>query len=201
MRAIYFLSLFLTAASFLCASEQANALEAGDRGSYAQLQKSLSQEHQVEIARATYVLKNKVLCAKFTINAQGDAYILLQDSFNDDTAQLLMVVSKLKNARAYDPHRLRALPQGVAPESNLANFIRHGGDAGVGVMLHGQNIKKLPDGLEKIDGLMTVVANVTEGDDPAVNDTVAVLLTTDDDIPHRDPFVATYLVYRGYPNR
>lgn len=194
--------LFLTAALAMSMSWQALALDVGQKGSFAKIEKDLAQEKQVEVARAKYVLnaagpdKSKTLCVKFTINAKGDAYILMSDNMDDSKAQIEMVYGKMKNARLYDPQNIGVLPQGVSEQSNLASLIKRGATGGDGVLIHGQSVKKLANGSEAIVGLTTVMANVSQSTDPAISNTIGILVTSNSDVTSLDKIVAVELKYR-----
>ena len=206
MRSPFKLSaLFLTAAIAMGVTGQANALDVGDKGQFATIEKTLKQENQVEVARAKYVLNRedptrmKVLCIKFTINAAGDAYILMSDNIDDSKANIEMIYGKLKNARASDPHNLGVFPRGVSEQSELAKIIKRGAIYGDGILLHGQSIKKLPSGSEAVVGMTTVMANVSNSNDPTVSNTVSILVTTTNNVTSLDKVVATELKYRSLP--
>lgn len=203
MRASKFSALFLTTAIALGAAGQANALDVNDNKPFGQMEESLRAERQEEVARAKYVLhredpsKMKVLCVKFTINARnGDGYILMSDSMDASQARIEMVYGKLKNARAYDPRNVGILPEGVSTQSNLANLIRAAAPEGRGILLHGQSVKKMPSGSEAVVGLTTVMAKVSEGNNSALNNTLAIFLTSTNDTTSMDKVVATELRYR-----
>jgi hypothetical protein len=89
------------------------ALNAGDKRSFAEMERDLTHEGQNEIARAKYILnaedaaKMKVLCVKFTKNARGDGYILMSDGMDDAKATIEVVYAKLKNVQAYDPRNVQ----------------------------------------------------------------------------------------------
>lgn len=203
MRTSKLSDLFLTTALAMGMSGQALALDVGQKGSFAVIEKELSQERQVEFARAKYVLnpggpgKSKTLCVKFTINANGDAYILMSDSMDDSTVKIEMVYGKMKNARVYDPKNIGVLPQGVSEQSNLANMIKHGAAAGDGVLIHGQSVKKLPNGSDDIVGLTTVMGNTLQNAGFAKQDRVVIFLTSNDGVISLDKVVASELKYRA----
>ena len=184
-------------------SGQALALDVGQKGSFAEIEKELAQEKQVEVARAKYILnhdspsKAKTLCVKFTINAKGEAYILMSDSMDDSKAQVEVVYSKLKNARVYDPHNVGVLPQGVSEQSNLAMLIKRGATGGDGVLMHGESVKKAADGSDVVVGLTTVMANVSGVSDLATNNRVSILLASKNDLISLDKVVATELRYQS----
>lgn len=183
-------------------NSHANALDVGQKGSFAEIEKDLVKERQVEVARAKYVLnsngpgKSKVLCVKFTINLNGDAYILMSDSMDDSTAKIEMVYGKMKSARVYDPKNVGVLPQGVLDQTNLANLIKRGATGGDGVLLHGQSVKKQANGSEALVGSTTVMANVSQSMNPAISNTIGILVTSNDDVTNLDKVVATELKYR-----
>ena len=205
MRASKFSALFLTAAMALGVVHQAEALDADDRKQFSQMEQSIAQEHQVEVGRAKYVLNRedpsrmKVLCVKFTLSATASAngsrkgYILISDNMDDTKATIEMVYAKLNNARPYDPRNAGTLPDGVSSESNLAQLIKQGSEIGDGVMVHGQSVKRQPDGSEKVVGLMTVMANLSENQ-------IGILVTSDDGVTRLDKVVAIDLKYQGLPN-
>lgn len=111
-----------------------------------------------------------------------------------------MIYTKLKNARAYDPRITGILPQGVSADSNLAKFILRGAAIGDGVMLHGQAFKKSDDGSEVADGLLTVMANVIEGNNPSKNYTAGLLITSNADVARLDKLAAFELRYQNVSN-
>lgn len=197
-------ALFLTTALAMGMSGQALALDVGQKGSFAQIEKELSRERQVEIARAKYVLnredpaKMKELCVKFTINAAGEAYILISDNMGDSKARTQIVYGKLKNAHASDPRNVGVLPLGVSGQSNLAKLIKQGVTIGDGVLLHGESVK-VANGSDIVVGLTTVMANLSNSKDPTVGRTVAILVTTTNDVTSLDKVSAFELQYRGIP--
>lgn len=196
-------ALFLTTAIAMGMSGQANALDVGQKGPFAQIDKELSQERQVEVARAKYVLnadnpsKAKTLCVKFTINAEGDAYILMSDNMDDSKATMQVVYGKLKNARAYDPRNVGTLPTGLSPQSKLATELKFWAQYGDGVMLYGQSVKKQIDGSEAVVGTTTVLANMSGTQDKLIKNRIGILVTNMNDSTKLDPVVAGDLQYRG----
>lgn len=199
-------ALFLTTAIALGVAGQAYALGVGDKGQFATIEQALKQENQVEVARAKYVLnpedsaRMKVLCLKFTINAAGDAYILMSDDMDDSKAKIQVVYGKLKNAHVYNPRNVGVLPQGVSPNSNLATFINRGAAVGDGVMLYGQVIKKSSDGSEQTVGSATVMANVSNIDNLERRNRVSILRASNDDVITPDKVFALELNYKGNQN-
>ena len=206
MRLPKLLALFLTTAITLGMSGQALALDVGQKGSFVQIDKELSQERQVEIARARYTMnpenpaRMKELSVKFTINAQGDAYILMSDNMDDTKATMQIVYGKLKNARAYDPRNVGVLPAGIPVQSNLAKKIRSVAQDGDGVMIHGESVKKLVGGSEVVVGTTTVMANLKDTANRTIRDSIAILVTNKEDATGLDPVVANNLIYRGNQN-
>ena len=206
MRSPFKLSaLFLTTAIALGISGQANALDVGENKSFTQMEQKLTQENQIEVARAKYILhpedpsKAKVLCIKFTVNANGEGYILMSDNMDDSKATKEVVYGKLKNARAYDPRNVGVLPQGVSIQSNLGEFVRSAASEGRGVLFHGQSVKKMPDGSDVVVGFTTVMAKVTDVKNPSLNNTLAIFLTSPNDTTSIDKVVATELTYNLAP--
>ena len=200
-----FSALFLTSALAMGMTGQANALDVSQKGSFAQIQQELSQERQVEVARAKYILhpedrsKTKVLCVKFTVSASGEGYILMSDNMDDSKARIEMVYGKLKNVRVYDPRNVGILPQGVSAQSNLAALIKQSAAKGNAVFVHGQSVKKAADGTEQVVGSTTVMANVSSKADSIVTNSVGIWLTSSDDVTSLDKVVATELEYRSLP--
>lgn len=202
MRLPELLALILTTAIAMGMSGQALALDAGQKGSFAQIEKDLAQERQVEVARAKFLLnagdpkKQKVLCIKFTMNASGEGYILLSDSLDDSQARTEMVYGKLKNARVYDPRNIGAMPDGVSPQSNLAEMIQTGASRGGGVFIHGQSVKKSANGNEEVVGFVTIMANVSSPADSLLRDTIGVFVTSNG-ITTLDKITANEFKYRS----
>lgn len=195
-------TLFLITALVTGMSGQALALDVGQKGSFAEIEKDLAKEQQVEIARAKYVLhpedktRMKVLCLKFTINAQGDAYLLLSDNMDDAQAKTEMVYGKIKNASVYDPRNVGAYPQGVSASSSLGDFIKRASTTGEGVMLHGESVKRQPDGKEQVIGYATILANLSETRDIKTSDRV-IIFNTANNLTSVDKVFGFNLLYRG----
>lgn len=204
MRAGKLSALFLTTAIALTGlAGKAHALDAGDHKSFAQMEQSLRQEHQVEIARALYVMnpddpaRVKELCLKFTVNAQGDAYILISDNMDDAKAHIELVYSKLKNARLFNPGvPVTALP-GVSPRSRLAEIIKMAAKDDTGVMLYGQTVRKQTDGSEKIVGTATVLASISSNTPRDIRYGVAIFFTDMNGATQLDRVGGIYVDYRG----
>ena len=134
---------------------------------------------------------------KFTINAAGDAYILMSDGMDDSKASIEIVYGKLKNARALDPRNVGVLPQGISARSNLAKVIKQAAVDGDGVLLHGESVKKANDGSEVVVGLITVMANLSNSKDPTIGRTLGIFLTTTNDLTTADRVSGTDLQYRA----
>lgn len=197
-------ALPLTTAIALGMTGQANAMDADARGSFAQIEQYLQQEHQVEVARAKYIMneddpaKVKVLCVKFTVNAQGDGYILLSDNMDDSQAHMEMIYGKMKKAHAYDPRNLGTIPQGVSPQSNLGHMLKNAAAEGDSVLMHGQSVKKMTDGSEAIVGSTTVMAHISDSH-PEKRYTLGVLVTSTSDVTSLDKLIAIDLQLLGMP--
>lgn len=161
---------------------RAHAMEAGQKGSFAEIQGILAQEQQVEFATARYVLNpddpkhSQILRLKFTVNEKGDAHIVMVNGVEDARATTGFVYVRLRNAQVYDPHHVGVLPEGVLPNSTLAKFIDSATTTGDGLMLHGQVVRKQADGTDQTVGSMTVMANF-KSSDPRVSDRVVIFDT------------------------
>jgi hypothetical protein len=162
----------------------ANAMEASEKGDFAKVESVLAQERQVEIATAKYVLnpndpsRSQVLRIRFTVNENGDGYILMVNGVDDAQATTEIVYARLKNALIYDPHHVGVMPRGTARNSQLAEFINNAASTGDGLMLHGQLAKKQTDGTDAIAGSMTVMANVSNAKDERISDRVVIFTTS-----------------------
>lgn len=196
-------ALYLTMAIALGMAGQANAMDVGDKGPFAQIEQTLNQEHQVEVARAKYLLESpkgtKELCVKLTVNANGEGYILMSDSMDDSRASFEVVYGKMKDAHAYDPHHLGTIPQGISPQSDLARRMGAAAADGDSVLMHGNSVKKMPDGSESIVGSTTVMAHVSNTGNVAKRNSLAIYLTTTNDVTTPDKVVATDLQFFGIP--
>ena len=183
MRSPFKLSaLFLTAAIAMGVTGQANAMEARQKGTFADIENVLAQENQIVIATAKYVLNPKnpqhmqILRVKFTNNARGESYILMANGADDAHATTEFVYARLKNIHVYDPHNVGVMPQGVAANSSLAELIKSVASTSDGLMIHGQVAQKQADGTDQTTGSMTILANLTR--DETVSDRVIIFNTT-----------------------
>ena len=196
-------ALFLTTAIAMVISAQALALDVGQKGSFAEIEKKLLQEKLIEVANAEYTLNHddpkrvKFLRLKFTINAKGDAYILLYNRTDDEKTRVEVVYGKMKNAYVYDPKNIGVLPQNVPEQSNLAKMIKLGAKASDGVLIHGESVKKSADGSDAVVGLTTVMANTIRDSDPysLKRGRVVILVSSSADLVSVDEVVGSYFNY------
>jgi hypothetical protein len=182
---------------------RANALEAGEKQSFAQIETVLSEEHQVEVANAKYVLNpddprhSQVLRIKFTLNAKGEGYVLMVNGIDDAHATTTYIFARLKNAREYDPHNIGVIPHGISANSSLGSFIKNAATTGDGLMIHGQLAKKQADGSDLIAGSITILANLSNSHDERISDRVIIFDTSLQNETTLDKIVAYDVRYSG----
>lgn len=160
------------ATSILTCTTSAFALDTRDKLPPAKMAAVLAEEHQDSLCRAKFIInpgdkeKMKTLYLDITANKKGDGYLLVYDHPNHDESKIVYVFGKFRSGQFIDPASTSwTRPKDVLPESDLARYIERGRTAGDIPVIHGETLKKLPDGKEERAGTITIMYGAPK-DDP-----------------------------------